>query len=181
MNEEEKEKTKSKDFHVDNLLKKIKNFLSSDKPADVLIIKAHLLCEYYMNHILILKEVCSAKDIESQSFFQKVEKIKGILNFQDEIQVKTFQKISLLNKLRNKVGHELTYSLSESDVDALGYLEGRQYILDKYDVETDLERLRGILISTVVGIALVLMTMIRSTKRTIIDSNKSTASTQNES
>lgn len=166
METEIQEKTK-KDFHVDNLLKKVNIFLSEDKPADVLIIKAHLLCEYYINQLLILKEICSAKDIESQSFYQKMEKARTVFNFQDDLQKKAFEKIGRLNKLRNEVGHELNYALSESDVDALGYLDGKQYILDKYDVETDIERLRSILISVVVSIALLLMTIIKTEKQKI--------------
>lgn len=155
----------NKDYHLENLIKKLNTFLSNEKPADVLIIKAHLLCEYYLNHLLILKDVCTAGQVETLPFSVKKEKAKDLYDAQDKQKKQLFDLLGRLNKLRNKVGHELAYSLSESDVDSLGYLEGKQYILDKYNVETDTERLRDLLIKLVIQTAMLLITAIREEKK----------------
>ncbi|MEK7579277.1 MAG: hypothetical protein AAB460_01970 [Patescibacteria group bacterium] len=152
------DKPKHKNFQIADLIKKIKTFLSDEKPSDILIIKAHLLCEYYINQILILREACSLKDMESFTFNEKIQKA---FNLDDLLEKRTFDYVNRLNKLRNKVGHELEYTLSESDVDALGYVQGKEYILEKYDYETDLERLRNVLNTIVIDTALLLISSIK--------------------
>ncbi len=42
------------DKHFNIVTVKVKNFLSIIKEPDNLIIKGHLLCEYYLNQLLIL-------------------------------------------------------------------------------------------------------------------------------
>lgn len=164
---------KRKDFHVHNLVDKIDTFLSEGKPADVLIIKAHLLCEYYINHLLILNGICTAAALKSLPFSAKREKVKPLFDFDNADHKKSFELLGRLNELRNKVGHELEYKLSESDVDNLGYMQGKQYILDKYDVETDTERLRNILTDLVINIALILINSVRKEKKKIEATNQS--------
>ena len=156
------DKQKNKDFHIVDLAKKIKTFLSDEKPSDVLIIKAHLLCEYYINQLLILREICSVKEMESFTFHEKIEKVFDLNNVEEKI---TFDYVNRLNRLRNKVGHELDYTLSESDVDLLGYVQGKEYIFQKYDYETDIERLRNVLNTIVIQTALLLIKSVRAEKR----------------
>ncbi|MES2416224.1 MAG: hypothetical protein V4504_00790 [Patescibacteria group bacterium] len=150
----ENNKQKEKNFHITDLIKKINKFLSEEKSADILIIKAHLLCEYYVNQILILREKCSHKEVESLTFKEKITKA---LDLNDTGEKLIFDYINKLNKLRNKVGHELEYTLSESDVDSLGYVQGKEYILNKFEHETDLERLRSVLNTIVIKTALLLI------------------------
>ena len=156
------EENKENNFHVKNLLTKIKIFLSKEKPADILIIKAHLLCEYYVNQLLVLREICTAKELESLTFYEKIEKAFVLTDKKEKL---TFDCVHRLNKLRNKVGHELEYSLSESDVDSLGYAQGKDYILNKYDVETNTERLHDVLTNIVIEIALLLINTVESEKK----------------
>lgn len=143
------------------MLRKISLFLGSEKSADILIMKAHLLCEYYLNQLLILREICSAKDLESWTFHEKIEKTLDLNNEKEKL---IFDYVNRLNRLRNKVGHELEYTLSESDVDSLGYVQGKEYILNKYEVGTDIERLRNILTTIVVDTALLLITTVNKEK-----------------
>lgn len=48
-------------YHIKALKKKVDKFLSVEMPADVLIIKTHLISEYYLNQILVLRELVRAK------------------------------------------------------------------------------------------------------------------------
>lgn len=57
--------------HITDLVKKINKFLSNEKPADILIIKAHLLCEYYVNQLIVFREKCSHQELESLTFNQQ--------------------------------------------------------------------------------------------------------------
>ena len=127
-----------------------------------MIIKSHLLSEYYINQILILREICSVKDIETWTFHEKIEKALNLTNAEEKL---IFDYNNRLNKLRNKVGHELEYSLSESDIDSLGYVQGKDYILNKYEIETDLERLRSMLNNIVINTALILINSIAEEKK----------------
>ncbi len=144
---------KEKDYiskHVKMAKAKIVKFLPRESPSDVLIIKSHLICEYYINQILILKDICSAKQINKLTFYDKLQKS---FNLDDKDQRKMFERIERLNKLRNKVGHELEYILSESDVDNLGYIVGKEYILEKYDFETLSDLLRNTLLLLVIDLS----------------------------
>ncbi len=158
---EKQNKKIQENFHVDDLIKKINLYLGSEKSADILIIKSHLICEYYMNQLLILREICSAKKLERWNFY---EKIKKTLNLNNEAEKLTFNYVNQLTKLRNKVGHKLEYTLSESDVDSLGYIQGKDYILNKYEIETDIERLRNILTTIIINVALLLINTVISEK-----------------
>lgn len=147
--------------HIRVLRGKIDKFLSKEKPSDVLIIKSHLICEYYINQILIVKGVCVAKEINKLTFFDKVNK-----SFDTNVpeQKNIHEKMIGLNKLRNKVGHELEYILSESDVDTLGYITGKEYVLEKYDYPEIEDLLRNTLVMIVIDISMHLFQIISTEK-----------------
>ncbi len=147
--------------HIKVLREKITKFLSTDKPSDVLIIKSHLICEYYVNQILIVKGLCTAKELPSLSFYDKVNKSFDASNPEDKV---LKEKMIGLNKLRNKVGHELEYVLSESDVDTLGYISGKQYVFEKYDYPEKNDLLRNTLILIVIDISMFLFRLIENEK-----------------
>lgn len=164
MSEENKNKPADKDVekHLNVLSDKIDTFLSGEKPPDVLIIKSHLICEYYINQILILKNLATGKEINRMSFFTKLEKLSDTLKNRG---LNMPQKLKALNKLRNKIGHELEYNLSESDIDALGYLNGKEYIFDKYEADNNKNKLLlDILTGVVIGVALILYNLVKEEK-----------------
>jgi hypothetical protein len=146
------------------VMEKIKKFLSGEKPADVLIIKSHLLCEYYLNQILIIKGISEAKEIDKLTFFDKNNKAFD-LNITNQKNI--HNRLSRLNKLRNKIGHELEYSLSEYDVDSLGHLTGKKYILDKYDFNNIEDLLRNTLIIIVIDVAFFVSSLVSVEKVTL--------------
>lgn len=143
------EKTQS-EKHFIKFRQKINAFMSVDKPDDILILKAHLLCEYYINQILIINDIPRGQT-ESLTFAQKIDLLSkqkiGLLTEE----IRTLQK---LNRLRNKVGHELEFNLSESDVDEIGYtLLEKDYIVKKYEFDDNKKLLRELLISIIMSTA----------------------------
>lgn len=165
MNQTEEQKTEI-DKHMRVLKEKLKRFFSEETPPDVLIIKSHLICEYYLNQILILKDKCNANQINRLSFYEKNDKA---FDKDDKKQKTLFDLLRVLNKLRNKVGHELEYVLSESDVDSLGFLFGKEYVLEKYDFETLREQLRNTLMLMVIDVAFVVFDIVNHQKKKIIN------------
>ncbi len=152
--------------HLDSFRNKVKNFLSPDKPSDVLIIKANLICEYYLNQVLILVDAFTMDEIKRSGFHHKISKLKdfksNLKSFQDG--KKVADRLLRLNKLRNKVGHELEYNLSESDIDELGMFGGKNYIINKYNFDSKEGLLRDILIDISAEISIFLYDIIEEIK-----------------
>jgi hypothetical protein len=149
------------DKHSKHLYQKINKFLSLDKPSDVIILKSHLICEYYINQILIFRNIHTIHEIDDKKFYQKINSAFDT-NIPEEKNI--LEKLKALNKLRNKVGHELEYLLSESDVDMIGYLGGKDYIIKKYDYTSIDVLLRHILIMTVCDVSMFLFKIISAEK-----------------
>lgn len=164
-NEKPKEKVESDVAkHIRVLRGKIDKFLSKEKPSDVLIIKSHLICEYYINQILIVKNSCTAKELTNITFYDKVNRAFDAKKTDEKI---FHDKMIGLNKLRNKVGHELEYVLSESDVDALGYITGKDYVFEKYDYSETDDLLRNTLTMIVVEVSMFLFQLISKEKTSV--------------
>ena len=160
----ENKKASDIDRHIRVVRQKIDTYLSSAQSSDVLIIKAHLICEYYLNQILLVKEVCDSNEMRKLSFFQKSEKAFDLNNAREKL---IYRKVKALNDIRNKTGHELEYTLTESDVDELGYVDGKEYVFKKYDFDEIEKTLHYILINTVLDISLFLFTLIKKEKATL--------------
>lgn len=94
-------------------------------------LRAHLLAEYYLNHLLILKLGSDKFDeIENLGFHAKVHRLRA-LKIED---LKNWVVSSLfkLNKIRNNLSHSLEYKINEADVDSLGFYFGKEYIYRKF-------------------------------------------------
>jgi hypothetical protein len=163
-NNTEKEKVSDIDRHIRVVRQKIDTYLSSSQSSDVLIIKAHLICEYYLNQILLVKEVCDSNEMRKLSFFEKSQKAFDLNNAREKL---IYRKVKALNDIRNKTGHELEYTLTESDVDELGYVDGKEYVFKKYDFDEIEKTLHYILINTVLDISLFLFTLIKKEKTSL--------------
>ena len=110
------------DKHIRVVRKQIDTYLADSQSSDILIIKTHLICEYYLNQIIIFKETVDYNEMKKMSFFQKNEKT---FNLNNQLEKIIFLKLKALNDIRNKISHELEYRLTESDVDMLGYINGK--------------------------------------------------------
>lgn len=151
--------------HHRALLEKLRKFLPKESPPDVLIIKSHLICEYYLTQILILRGVCSHRELRDFTFREKLEKA---LKKNNPVEKESYEEIQKLNRLRNKIGHELEYSLSEADIDELGFPRGKEYIFNKYDFEALPELLRDTLRNIVIGISFIVFTLVDEHKKSAL-------------
>ena len=158
---ENKSTTPEIEKHSRALQEKLKRFLAKENAPDVLIIKAHLICEYYLTQVLILKESYTSNELYKLSFSEKLEKA---LDKADKIEDFSYKQIKKLNKLRNKIGHELEYSLSEADIDELGFLRGKEYIFEKYDYETLPDLLRTTLKEIIVNVSFIVFKLVQNQK-----------------
>lgn len=140
------------DLHWNAAQTKLTAFLK-DKEPDTLIIKGHLLCEYYFNQLLVLYSEVNISDYENKSWTEKKEKLFSLKCINENIN----RKLGKLNKLRNVLGHELEYVLTESDIDALGFLFGKEYIIDKYKITDKKKLLERYVSKLVVDIAMILL------------------------
>lgn len=155
--------------HYGVLKARLDKYLASGTASDVLIIKTHLICEYYLNQILILKDICTASQIEDLTFYKKLEKA---LDRSNKFEMETFIGLGQLNKLRNKVGHELEYALSESDLDKLGLFEGKEYLIKKYEFDSHEETLIYVLRSIGINMAVILQDVMEKEKAKLVVSKK---------
>jgi hypothetical protein len=149
------------DKHIRVVRQKIDTYLTDTQPPEVLIIKSHLICEYYLNQILLIKELCESNQMRRLTFFDKTQKAFDLSN---DFEKFIYRRVKALNDIRNKTGHELEYILTESDVDDLGYVTGKKYVLKKYDFDNIQKTLHYILVDTVLDVSLCLFELISKEK-----------------
>ncbi len=109
--------------------------VSNETDLTTILLKGHLLIEYYLDHVLLLlfdKEV----NLNSLSFFQKIEKLKTKNCFTDDI----FRSLRKLNDIRNNLAHRLDFKISFSEIDSVGFCLGKEYVLKKFEDEGGGER-----------------------------------------
>ncbi len=107
--------------------------ISTSSDLEYIALRSHLLAEYYLNHLLVLKDDPeNPYTIERLSFFEKIKKIK-------ELKIKDLKPwvtnaLFSLNRIRNNLSHSLEYKISEADVDSLGFNFGKDYIYRKFSL-----------------------------------------------
>jgi hypothetical protein len=136
------------DGHFDDISNKVYNIKKYNDP-DLTIIKAHLVCEYYIDQFIILKK--NDEDDIHLSDMTFNYKITKFLDQNDSEEKKVFRKLNRLNKLRNSISHELDYSIRESDVDSIGVMIGREYIFKKYKSQNNLSELLFFVLENVIS------------------------------
>jgi len=107
------------------------------RPDSVLVIlRSHLLAEYCLDRIILLKLPRGDIIIENNfSFWQKLILIKSLRVLPDYL----IDSLKNLNKVRNDCAHALEYKISERDVDKIGrpftdeYLELKSEHFDNID------------------------------------------------
>lgn len=96
-------------------LKKINKKLSSYSPEITTLIQVHLFVESYIDKYLLYFFKNGEKIVKEISFFNKLI----ILESTGSIDMELIRVIKELNKLRNKVAHNLDYRITQDDIDAL--------------------------------------------------------------
>lgn len=94
-------------------------------------LRTHLLVEYYLNHLLIIKLGADKFDeIENLGFHAKIHRLKALKI--EELENWMISVLFKLNKIRNNLSHSLEYKISEADIDSLGFYFGKDYIYRKF-------------------------------------------------
>lgn len=137
------------DIASKNLTDKIEKFLGKISSSDVLIIKAHLISEYYINQILILKQIMDPSGLDRKTFSHKIDLLFDPRNNTKPTEMLLYDKAKKLNLLRNKVGHQLEFALSETDIDSIGFYFGKDYINQKYKITKHIDLLHHVLVNVV--------------------------------
>lgn len=103
---------KARREHFEKFLKTVPS--SSD--AVTMILRCHLLAEYYLDKVIELK--IPRGDIITDSRFQFSEKIL-IVEAIDIINKNLLDTIKKLNKIRNSCSHVISYDITEEDIEKL--------------------------------------------------------------
>jgi hypothetical protein len=116
---------------IDKVIDDFSKQLSLEKDLSIILLKGHLLIEYYLNYLIILTHD-QEKRVDNLSFYEKIEILEN-----DKC-IKTRNIIPCLrqlNNVRNNLSHELNYIVSESEIDSIGFLLGKKYIFKKFDID----------------------------------------------
>ena len=90
----------------------------------LMILKALLLAEYYIDQIISLEIPRGDILLDNNfTFSQKLIMVKA-LNVMDN---SLWDSINALNKLRNRGAHDMEYKISETDIDKIGFPQGKTY------------------------------------------------------
>ncbi len=93
-----------------------------------MVLRSHLLAEYYFDHILLANIPRGDMLIENKfTFWQKITIVESLNIVAKEV----IDSIKGLNAVRNSCAHSLEYKISESDVDKIGRPFGKKYLDDK--------------------------------------------------
>lgn len=116
-------------FHSEraDLAEEAKNAWSSDVLSIGRILRAHLYVEYYLNKYLTQKCLIKKSEVESFTFFQKIEYIE---KRKDSIR-ELASSIKRINRTRNMMSHNLNWALGEKDSN---YFKSRKFFQNYYSL-----------------------------------------------
>lgn len=98
---------------------------------EMLLLKGHLLAEYYLSILLVLHD--EDPGVLTESFFTKLNKCES----KKLLSKPVTGSLKKMNDLRNRMSHELEYSISESDIDSIGMPYGKEYVIQKLENQGD--------------------------------------------
>lgn len=90
----------------------------------LMILKALLLAEYYIDQLISLE--IPRGDIILDNNFTFAQKLT-ILKSLDIMDHNLWDSLNALNKLRNRGAHDMEYKISETDIDKIGFSQGKDY------------------------------------------------------
>ncbi len=113
-----------------------------------MVLKAHLLAEYYIDQFIALKMPKGNILLDRGfTFSQKLSVLKAIDILLDD----DSDQLEALNKIRNKCAHDMEYSISEADIDRIGFPQGRYYFKLKEEFPIN-KRKKHLLYVTLIGV-----------------------------
>jgi len=127
--------------------------LQGPSEGSSIILRCHLLVEYFMDKIIQISlkrgHIITDNDVKF-SFYHKLFIIKSLDVIKDDVLI----SIKKLNKVRNKLSHEMDYIVLESDIDSIGQPFGDYYAESKKKARDDDELLVNTLMKIVVALEL---------------------------
>lgn len=123
-------------MHHREFFDKIRTHLPPELTEEILVLRSHLITEYYLNSLLALTLPVREGYRFSSDRVRFSDKIKKVLEL-ELLQPNEIEAISRLNKLRNKFAHDINYKVSEADLDFIGFCFGKSYMTDKYSPKDD--------------------------------------------
>lgn len=140
---------------IDKMFDKFDRHIAIKGNSVIVLLRSHLLVEYYLNQLIIIYGgVSGYKKCEEADFFEKIDYIEQLKLILPE----RCDAIRRLNKIRNKLSHELEYEISESDIDSIGFCLGKGYIAEKFKKEMSSEKLLDYVLRMVVIFAYIPIT-----------------------
>jgi hypothetical protein len=130
------------------VLEDFNRHVAKESDLSTILLKGHLLVEYYMDLILVL-EYDTDINVDHWSFFQKIRKLDEDKKIGIERSI--IHVLYKLNELRNRLAHNLDFKISIFDIDSIGLALGREYIIEKYKTEKDVRSLTLWVIKNIVG------------------------------
>ena len=102
--------------------------VGNEEDTSVILLKGHLLVEYYLEQLMILS-ADSLGQYSRMGFSQKVEHLRTRA-FKDYPRLVAILKS--LNSTRNNMAHNVRYVVSRGEIDSIGNILGKEYILELY-------------------------------------------------
>jgi uncharacterized protein YutE (UPF0331/DUF86 family) len=109
--------------HLDEFSRRV----AAETDTTTILLKGHLLIEYYMDHLILLL-FDKAVHLSGLGFYQKTQKLKEKNCLTGDV----MQCLKTLNDLRNNLAHRLDFKISFSEIDSIGFNLGRTYVMDKF-------------------------------------------------
>jgi|GEM_PF-2013463 len=138
--------------HLDDFASEVTGQLKGIENLEMLILKSHLLAEYYLNDLVLINFQYSYKKLSDPyyGFKRKIDDLRSKKIFDDW----EYRSLSVLNSIRNNMSHTLHYSIGKSDIDNLGQIIHNQnnfdYVLIKNKSKDNKELLINILVRIIV-------------------------------
>jgi hypothetical protein len=130
-----------------DFLKFTKTILPDSDPVSM-ILKCHLLAEFYLDRLINI--MMPRGDIITESRFQFSEKLK-IIDALDILNKKIIDSLGKLNSIRNDCSHVLDYIISETDIEKLGMCFRDDYLIDKKQHGSDQKKLLRMVLMSIMA------------------------------
>jgi hypothetical protein len=113
---------------------------SPDKDPVTMVLRCHLLAEYYLDRTIVASLPRGDIIIDNESRFMFMDKL-AVVESLDNITKDVIDSLKKLNKVRNSCTHEQDYEILEGDIDKIGMPFGAKYLKAKQNCKDKKEQL----------------------------------------
>lgn len=113
-------------------MKKANNIMADQSKELVLILRAHLILETYLDDFIVNFFKKGDLILKKMSFYQKIT----IIEATGEVDINLLATINKMNEIRNKFAHNLKYQITSDDINGLSNLLFQNGQVYKRDLHT---------------------------------------------